>query len=91
MADKTPKALEREEFNQLIEEMFTEDYSELTLEQFCTAMAAVHQEPPEIKMCIRVKADDGQIVAYGPDGQVLHNNTLRIGVAEIEIQQWAEG
>lgn len=90
MEDKIPKALDGNEFNQLIEEMLKEDYGELSLEQFCTAMTAVHQEPPEIKLCIRVKVDNDKIVAYGPDGQALDNNTLRIGVAEIEIQQWSE-
>lgn len=90
MEDKIPKALDGNEFNQLIEEMLKEDYGELSLEQFCTAMTAVHQEPPEIKLCIRVKVDNDKIVAYGPDGHALDNNTLRIGVAEIEIQQWSE-
>ncbi len=90
MADKTLTALDGDEFNQLIGEMLTEEYGELTLEQFCTAMAAVHQDAPEIKLCIRVKVDNGQIVAYGPEGQTLPNNTLRIGLAEIEIRQWSE-
>jgi hypothetical protein len=89
MADRTPKALDEREFNQLIETMLTEDYGELTLEQFCTAMDAVHQESPETKLCIRVKVDNGQIVAYGPDDRPLQNNTLRLGTAEIEIQPWS--
>lgn len=90
MEDRTLKALNSDEFNQLVDEMLKEDYGELSLEQFCTAMSAVHQEPPEIKLCIWVKVDDGKIVAYGPDGQALDNNTLRIGAAEIEIRQWSE-
>jgi len=90
MTDQTPKALDGKEFNQLISNMLTEDYGELTLEQFCTAMDAVHQESPEIKLCIRVKVDKGQMVAYGPDGRPLQNNTLRLGAAEISIQQWSE-
>ncbi len=44
MTNQTPKALDRNQFNQLIENMLTADYGELTLEQFCTAMDAVHQE-----------------------------------------------
>ncbi len=91
MGDKTLKPLDGDEFNQLVEEMLKEDYGELSLEQFCTVMTAAHQEPPEIKLRIRVKVDDGKIVAYGPDDQALDNNTLRIGVAEIEIRRWSEG
>jgi hypothetical protein len=90
MTDQTQKALDGKEFNQLISNMLTEDYGELTLEQFCTAMDAVHQESPEFKLCIRVKVDQGQIVAYGPDGQPLQHNTLRLGAAAIEIQPWSE-
>lgn len=78
------------DFFSLIENMLTEDYGELTLEQFCTAMDAVHQESPEFKLCIRVKVDKGQIVAYGPDGQPLQNNTLRLGAAAIFSQPWSE-
>jgi len=88
--DQTPKALDGKKFNQLISNMLTEDYGELTLEQFCTAMDAVHREPPSVKLCIRIKVDKSQIVAYGPDGQPLQNNTLRLGATEIEIQQWSE-
>jgi thymidine phosphorylase len=91
MANQTSKPLDKNEFNQLIENMLKEDYAELTLEQFCTAMDAVHQESPEIKLCIRVKVDNGQIVAYGPDKQPLENNILRLGATEVEIQPWSEG
>lgn len=41
---QTPEPLDPNQFNPLIENMLTADYGELTLEQFGTAMDAVHQE-----------------------------------------------
>jgi hypothetical protein len=67
MMDQPLEPLRPEDFQELIEIMSNEDYGELTLEQFCAAMAAIHEEPPEVRLRIGITDVADELIVQHPD------------------------
>ncbi len=91
MAEKTFAEMSSEEFEALLDKMQTEDFGDLTTEEFFTALSALaEQETPRETLELRATVKDGQFIFLEPAPLPVHGNEIRFGDKRLVIKLVSE-
>ena len=86
MDEKTFEELTSEESDKLIETMLSEDFGELTLNEFFTALAAIDEEEPREVIELTGSVKDSQFVFQEPAPLRVKGNEIQLGDKRIIIK-----
>jgi hypothetical protein len=79
MDERSFEELNNEEFRELLDRMGDDEATDLPAPVFFEALGAIGNSPPRMEFDIQVAVENGRVVAYGPTGEPLPDNALRLG------------
>jgi hypothetical protein len=86
MTEKTLADMSREEFESLLDRMQTEEFGELTTNEFFTALSALADaETPRETIELRATVKEGQLTFLEPNPLPAHGNEIRVGDRRVVI------
>jgi hypothetical protein len=86
MAEKMLAEMNSEEFESLLDRMQTEEFGDLTTEEFFTALSALAEtETPRETIELRATVKEGQLTFLEPAPLPAHGNQFRIGDKRVVI------
>jgi hypothetical protein len=87
MTEKTFTDMSGEEFESLLDRMQTEEFGDLTTDEFFTALSALAEtETPRETIELRATVKEGQLTFLEPAPLPAHGNQIRIGDKRVVIQ-----
>ena len=80
MTERTLADMSREEFESLLDRMQTEEFGDLTTDEFFTALSALADaETPRETIELRATVKEGQLTFLEPVPLPAHGNEIRVG------------
>jgi hypothetical protein len=87
MAEKTFAEMSSEEFESLLDQIQTEEFGDLTTDEFFTALSALADtETPRETVELRATVKEGQLTFLKPVPLYAHGNEIRLGDKRVVIQ-----
>jgi hypothetical protein len=91
MTEKTLADMSREEFESLLDRMHSEEFGDLTTDEFFTALSALAEaETPRETIELRATVKEGQLSFLEPAPLPAHGNQIRIGDKRVVIKLVSE-
>jgi hypothetical protein len=87
MTEKTLADMSREEFESLLDRVQTEEFGDLTTDEFFTALSALADvETPRETIELRAAVKEGQLTFLEPAPLPAHGNEIRVGDKRVVIK-----
>lgn len=84
-------SLTAQEFEQVMNEVATPDFHDLTTEDFFAALAAIDAETPRETLELTASVTNGQLTFLEPAPLHAHGNEIRLGDKRVVIKLVPEG
>ena len=83
--------LTAQEFEQVMNEVATPDFHDLTTDDFFAALAAIDAEMPQETLELTASVSNGQLIFLEPAPLHAHGNEIRLGDKRVVIKLVSEG